>query len=345
MDHFPHAVHPQVAAAEQRGDTLPPPGGGLAHAQGEYRRGRAFRDETGMIEDDGDRRFHLFLGDEVHFVDQVFQHIEGQAARVGRRQAPGKGIAGLRGHGPAFPPGPEHRRRVGRLDADEANVRVDGLDGRAHPRDQVAAAHGQHHGVRVGKVLHDLQADGARAGHESEVFPVLDVYHARVFGDLPGPREPVGDRLAVDDQFGAEAPDGLALDLRRSMGDDHRHGDVHRAASVGDALPVVAGGRRRDPPDALLFAQQGHGIQSAPDLERADGLEILVLDVEFQAQRLAEPGGTVHGRRRQMLVQETAGPGDILKCGVGGHGLNQYFVRILSRLCQGAKHCLQAIAT
>ena len=265
----------------------------------------------------------------MHFVDQVFQHVEGQAARVGRRQAAGKGVAGLRGYRPAFLPGPVYRGRVGRLDADEAHVRPGGLDGRAHPRDQVPAAHGQHHRVHVRQVLHDLQSDGARARHETEILPVLDVHLARIVRDLPRPREPVGDRLPVDDQLGAEPAYGVALHRRRSVGHDHGDGHAQHAAPVGDALAMVAGGRRGDPPAALRLVEQGHGVQPAPHLERADGLEILVLHVEFQAQRLAEPGGPVHGRRRQVLFEETARPGDVSQRGIGWHGVVLYGVQVI----------------
>ena len=273
-----------------------------------------------MFEDNGDRPLHLVLGDEVHLVDLVFQDVESQAARIGRREPPGKGVTGRRDHRPAFLPGSVNRWRVGGLDADEAHFRIGGLDGRAYPRDQVAAAHGQHHRIHVRQVLHDLQADGARARHEAKILAVLDVHLSGIFRNLPRPLESVGDRLTVDDQFGAEPADGIALDLRSSVGHDHRDGYAQQAAAVGNALAVVAGGRRGDPPFALCLVEQGHGIQSAPHLERAYGLEILVLDVEIQAQRLAEPGGTVHRRRSQVLVEETACPGDVSQRGMGGHG-------------------------
>src|SRR5262249_55206902 len=68
-----------------------------------------------------------------------------------------------------------HRRSVGGLDADHANLRVPGLDRHGDAGDQTAAADRDDHGLDLGPVLHDFQAQRSLPRDQLLVVEGVDV--------------------------------------------------------------------------------------------------------------------------------------------------------------------------
>jgi hypothetical protein len=79
----------------------------------------------------------------------------------------------------------------------------------------------------------------------------------------------------------AEALDGRELRLGRMIGDDHGEGDAQLARRPADALRHVAGARRQDAGGEAVARRLRHRVVGAPDLEGADRLEVLELEVDL----------------------------------------------------------------
>src|SRR5205823_3798055 len=97
----------------------------------------------------------------------------GDGERVLAHLADGDAIGDRRRRGQGDPaPLVEGRAHAGDrrgLDADHAYLGPPGLDGQRHPRDEAAAADGQQHGVDVGELIEQLEADRALAGDDARV--------------------------------------------------------------------------------------------------------------------------------------------------------------------------------
>src|SRR5262245_27511955 len=85
-------------------------------------------------------------------------------------------------------------RRPGRLDADDARVGQAQLDRGRHTRAEAAAADGNEHRLDVGKVLGDLQADGALPRDDPLIVVGRNERQPFVAHELLGAREPVRGR-------------------------------------------------------------------------------------------------------------------------------------------------------
>ena len=91
--------------------------------------------------------------------------------------------------------------------------------------------------------------------------------------------EAVRDRITTDKQPGAQVPDGVALDIGRTVWHDYRHRYIHDPTRVGDSLPVISRGRRNHPMPSLYLIQQRHRIHTAPYFEGSDRLMIFIFYV------------------------------------------------------------------
>src|SRR5439155_27087829 len=101
----------------------------------------------------------------------------------------------------------------------------------------------------------------------------------------------------VEDELGAEAAHRRDLDGIRRLGDADRRRHAEETGGVGYRLPVVPGRRCDDAALALLRIQLRDEVDAAADLECADRLVVLVLDVDLRAEQLAEAGVLVERRR------------------------------------------------
>src|SRR6476646_4430620 len=85
---------------------------------------------------------------------------------------------------------------------------------------------------------------------------------------------------ADKDEFCSEGDSGVAL-YRGSNSWHHDDGfRLQRTRRVGDTLRMVAAGVRDYASCALFVCKRRDFVVSAPDLERADGLKVLGLEVE-----------------------------------------------------------------
>ncbi len=136
----------------------------------------------------------------------------------------------------------------------------------------------------VGQVLEDLKADRAVAGHHALV---LDRVHEQ-------PVDPV-DRAGDDrlppvvvgqlDHLAAQALDRGQLGLRSVLGDGDRGREAELAPGPGDALGHVAGTRGDQTAVSVGLGGKPDGVGGAADLERADRLERLELQIDLGSVR------------------------------------------------------------
>ena len=83
------------------------------------------------------------------------------------------------------------------------------------------------------------------------------------------------------DRAAAEALDRGQLRLGRVVGHDDRAGNLELPRGPGDALGHVPGARGDDAGLQLLGRDLEDGVQRAAELERADRLEVLELEVDL----------------------------------------------------------------
>ena len=91
----------------------------------------------------------------------------------------------------------------------------------------------------------------------------------------------------------AEALDGSDLGVGRRVGSDHGARDPQPARVPGRALGHVAGARREHACRQLPRAQLGHDVGRPADLEGADRLQVLELEIDL---RLRVPEVEPHQR-------------------------------------------------
>ena len=137
--------------------------------------------------------------------------------------------------------------------------------------------------------------------------------------------EPAADLLAVFSVTVVE--DDLAIiafgrgDLRRRRirRHDNRRWNVQKLGRQGDALRVIAGGKRHDAPAALFGIEFRQRIERAAEFERAHPLEVFALEEQFGAELQVR---RARGQNRRTM-RLTVNPG---RCGqhvvIGWKGLH-----------------------
>src|SRR5205814_3717479 len=149
--------------------------------------------------------------------------------------------------------------------------------------------------IRLGEVLEDLEPDRAVARHHRVVAERM---HEETFDALPPARAERVEPLVVRyrDDVGAESLDRRQLRRGRAVGDDDGAPDAEPPRVPRDALSHVAGARGPHPIRELLGGGDGHAIARTTDLERADGLQALELEVDVRRRGVdVEP----HERRAE----------------------------------------------
>ena len=134
-----------------------------------------------------------------------------------------------------------HRRRVGRIDADDANLRMHVFEIGGDTGDEAAAADRNEHGIDVAARLpRDLHADRALSGDDVRVIERMDEDHLPLAGD--DQRAFVGTVVVITVQYdlATQISNGLNLDARsRHRHHDHRR-DLPPTGRQGDPLRVIA---------------------------------------------------------------------------------------------------------
>ena len=203
------------------------------------------------------------------------------------------------------------RRGALRLYADDPDLGAQRLH-RDRDAGQQSAAAGRHqHGLHVGRLLDDLQADGALSGHDVEVVERVDEDRAGL--RLVGPRglEGVLEVAALEDHLGAVPPRGLLLGDRRALGHEHGGVDAEQLGRQRDALRMVAGRRRHHAAGALLLREPRDPGVGAAGLERAGALEVLALEVDRAADQRRQPPRLLHRRLDRDSPEQLPGRLDV----------------------------------
>ena len=178
-----------------------------------------------------------------------------------------------------------HARRVHRLDAHDAHLRVERLHVGGDARDQAAATDGDEDRIgRVRQLAQDLHADRALPRDHVGVVERVDEGEAALAGDLDGMLVGVVEIVAVQHDLAAEVEHRLHLDGRRRLRHDDHGRDAAAARGERDPLRVVARG-------GADHAAAGDGLREVRDLvvraaqlEREDRLQVLALEQDAVAE-------------------------------------------------------------
>jgi hypothetical protein len=159
--------------------------------------------------------------------------------------------------------------------------------------------------VDVGQVFEDLERDRAVSCHDRFVAEGVDMEAVETLeGARPEHLVPLveGDL----DHLPAEPADRLDLGLRGRVRKDDRATDAELAGPPGDALRHVAGARGPDALLELLGRGEQERVPRSAQLEGADRLEVLELEVD-----LGRPVGELESNERR--ADDRAG--EAIACG------------------------------
>ena len=154
------------------------------------------------------RRGDLVLAHQHDLVDQITHQREGVAVVEADAAAQGIGEARLL-HDLDRPPGAQalvHRGAPLHGDADHPDRGIGALQRERDAADQAAAGQRHQHGVEIGQVLEQLEADRPLPGDDLEVLERRDEDPALLLGQSPRVRLGRVLALARDPHLGARAP-------------------------------------------------------------------------------------------------------------------------------------------
>ena len=164
----------------------------------------------------------------------------------------------------------------------------------------------------LGQLLHDLEADGALAGHDAGVVEGGHESHAMTGGQLVGASDALLVVRAHELDLGAIGAHAGDLDGRRVAGHDDDGAHAQEPRGPGDALGVIAAGVRDDARGALLRRELREGVVGAADLEGTDGLQVLRLEPDrWRAGRqpgARRPAAACAGPRRAVARRRPSRP-------------------------------------
>jgi hypothetical protein len=177
-----------------------------------------------------------------------------------------------------------------------------------------AAADRDQHGLGVGRLLRELEADRPLAGDHALV---LEGVHERRAGALDVRRRGRDGLLeALAGQLGRAAVGASGLDLghRRVLRHEDRRGDARFPRRPGHRLPVVPRARRDDSGGALALAQGRDRVVRPADLEGAGALEVLRLQEHLTPREAREGLRRVEGRLARDALKTGARGLDVSDC-------------------------------
>jgi hypothetical protein len=140
-----------------------------------------------------------------------------------------------------------------------------------------AAPHRNHHRLRVGNLLDELEPDRPLSRDHDGVLEGVDERRARLVDVRLRGGEGVLEALAAHDQLGAVGAAGLDLRHRRVLRHVDAGGNPRLPRGPGNGLAVVAGACRDHADGALVVVEQRDPVDGAADLEGAGPLEVLRL--------------------------------------------------------------------
>ncbi len=174
--------------------------------------------------------------------------------------------------------------RAGRLDSPHRGLAARCGETRHDARNQAATAHRDDHRLDLRKLLDDFERDGRLARHDVGMIERRYDRELLGAGDLLRLDAPILGRAAREDDLPAPLLDPVDFHRGRRFGHhDHRpHAELLRG--VRHRLPVISRRKRDDAAFAHGVGEFPDGVVGAADLERADRL--FVLELEMGAQLL-----------------------------------------------------------
>ena len=256
-------------------------------------RARRLGDGAGILEDVLHRRADLVGRDGDDFVEQFAAEPERLLAGLPHRDAVGEEPDLIEHDALARRDGAGHGGGVFRLDADHLDLGPQelGVD-RDAGREPAAADRHEDRLDRLGMLAQDFHADRALAGDDIRVVIGMDEGQTLLGFELAGMAVGLVEALAMQHDAPAEAAHRLNLDVRR--GARHHDGrlDAELLCRQRHALRMIAGGGADHAALGLDRGETRDLVVGAAQLEREDGLQILVLE----ERAAAEPGGQARQR-------------------------------------------------
>ena len=300
-------------------------GGGFGEGGGERERSRALDDQLIVESERSDDGLDTLLGDEPRRIDEGMEPREHLVRHVRHRHPVAERVAihfdrmaGFQAFvksGAAF-----------RLDREDAQLGLLRFERGSDASEKPSAADWNKDSVHVGKVFEDLEAETAMAGHDIRIRPGMD---ERVRLGLP----PVLFEKAKDfgdgDEHGLTAVSADRVDFGLGRGIRHQASrrDAEARRHPRQRLRGVARAHGAHTFGALGIGQHGHRVLDPSNLERADWLKSLELQVDVwrvEAFVRGHEGRVAHHARDAstgLLERFQRGKGDL------AHGRRFYPMR------------------
>src|SRR5438105_7827143 len=291
-------------------DAYDRPAAGLSGERRRHgRRARALRDDVIALDEQTDRVGDLAQRRHERSVEQLLREREhlrehARTADAVDERPRVRDIESLAlGEG-----GDERRRRVG-LGREDLRARAQRARGRGDPGCQTSTTERHDDRVDLRQILEDLEPDGAVAGHDRGVAEGVHEQAVDAVATMGAERvEPLVVRHRND--LASHALHGRELRGRSALRYHDGAGDAEAVRVPGDALRHVARARGPDTARELRARRERHGVARAADLEGADRLKALELEVDI-GRRI---GVQAHERRPYRGVGDAAARGsDVLE--------------------------------
>ncbi len=307
--HEPQTIEVHVGAAQDRHERLIRDAGALdprPQPRDGERSGR-FHDRPRVVEDVLDRGADLVVRDAHDLFNRGLDDGEREPADFANGDAIGEDAHAIEHDAPAGLERLIHGIRVERLDADDANGRLERLDVAGDPGDQPAAADGHEDRRHVAELVpKNLVTDRALPGDDQWIVEGMHERQSRFGRQLVAARLGVSVAVACQDYFGAQIPYRLDFDLGRRLRHDDERAQAEMPGRVGHALRVIACTGGNDAARTLGIGQVRDAVVRAPELVAEYRLQIFT----FQKHPVLQPPRKEERRLERRFmgdVVDTAG--------------------------------------
>ncbi len=224
-------------------------------------------------------------------------------------------------------PGEVRGRRPRGLHTDHLDAGLDRLGNQGSAGRPAAAAHGHDNYVDAGQSFEDLKGVGSDARDQQRLIAGGDKAQALAAFELGAVALAGLKVLAMEDHLGPVGTHGIHLDAVGVRGDDDHGAHAEELGSISDRLAVIARRGRHHAAAARLGRELRHEIDAAAHLEGADGLIVLVFDIDLGPQQFVEQRVMMQRGGRQVGADGALGLEYVRQSGRGegrrcqlGHG-------------------------
>ncbi len=177
-------------------------------------------------------------------------------------------------------------RTHARLRADHFDLRRNALDRRGKTAEQTAARDGRDHHVKLRALLHHLKADGSLSRHDTLV--IKRRHHGRAGFLCNALRHNEALCIVAFHDRRAERADSFLFQRRCRVRDNDSHLCTEHLRGESKCTAVVAGGCCHKTAVDFFLRQRHGAVHCAAQLERADVLHALRLNIHLAAERSVE---------------------------------------------------------